>query len=147
MIRKAFAAATVAAALAGPVLAADTNSTPGANSVEKAPPGAPYEKASQAIKGLPDFIPGMGMTYVDPKNLPAGPYLGYDRQGKLVDTVYMIPIKDFAAHRKIPEMAAPAGHVDHVAVEFNPGHPGMAEPHYHVVLWHVPRSEEASVAK
>ena len=26
----------------------------------------------------PDFLPGMGTLYVDPKTLPAGPFLGYD---------------------------------------------------------------------
>lgn len=64
--------------------------------------------------------------------------LGYSRQGKLVDTVYMIPLKDLVAHQKIAEMAAPAGAVDHVGVYFNPAHAGMAKPHYHIVLWHVP---------
>lgn len=131
-----------------PALAADTSRTVGAASqLENGSPAAPYEKVSQAIKGLPDFIPTMGVVYVDPKNLPDGPYLGYSRQGKLVDTVYMIPIKDFDAHQKIQEMAARSGQVDHVGIYYNPGHPGMAEPHYHIVLWHVPKSQESLVAK
>jgi hypothetical protein len=25
--------------------------------------------------------------------------------------------------------------------------PGVEEPHYHIVLWHVPKAEEALVAK
>lgn len=111
------------------------------------PPGPPYEKISKAIKGLPDFIPTMGEVYVNPKNLPDGPYLGYSRDGKLVDTVYMIPIKEFDAHAKIPELTAPARQVDHVGIYFNPGHAGIPEPHYHIVLWHVPKSEETLVAK
>jgi hypothetical protein len=30
---------------------------------------------------------------------------------------------------------------------FNAGHPGVEVPHYHIVLWHVPKADEASVAK
>ena len=40
-----------------------------AQSVENAPPPAPYKKVSELVK-LPDFIPGIGMLYVDPKTLP-----------------------------------------------------------------------------
>jgi hypothetical protein len=88
MIRNTLAILGVLAVAAGPALAADSNHpTVAASALQKAPPGAPYEKVSQAIKGLPDFIPTMGIVYVDPKNLPEGPYLGYSRGGKLVDTV------------------------------------------------------------
>ena len=134
---------------AAPALAAGTNSTiiAATSELQNAPPGAPYEKINLAIKGLPAFIPTMGMVYVDPKNLPEGPYLGYSRKGKLVDTVYMIPIKDFDEHKNIPELGAPAGTVDHVSIYFNPGHAGVPVPHYHVVLWHVPKAQEALVAK
>jgi hypothetical protein len=147
MIRNPLAVLGILAITAVPVLAADTSTTVAASRVENAPPGAPYEKVSLAIKGLPDFIPTMGMVYVDPKTLPGGPYLGYSRQGKLIDTVYMIPVKDFDAHQKIAEMAAPASRVDHVGIYYNPGHAGMAEPHYHIVLWHVPKSQENLVEK
>jgi hypothetical protein len=30
---------------------------------------------------------------------------------------------------------------------FNPGHPGVDMPHYHFVIWHVPKKEEERVAK
>ena len=43
---------------------------------------------------LPDFIPGLGQLFVDPATLSAGPFLVYDRDGKLVSTIYMIPIQD-----------------------------------------------------
>ena len=128
-------------------VAATRAATLAASQLVNGPPGSPYEKISKAINGLPDFIPTMGDVYVNPKNLPNGPYLGYSRDGKLVDTVYMIPIKEFDAHAKIPEMTAPAGQVDHVGIYFNPGHAGMPVPHYHIVLWHVPKSEESLVAK
>ncbi|HEV2162976.1 MAG TPA: DUF5602 domain-containing protein [Stellaceae bacterium] len=116
-----------------------------AQNVSKEPPGGAYKKVSTLVK-LPDFLPGIGVLYVDPKTLPAGPFLAYDHKGRLVSTIYMIPIKDFEAQKKF-ELAAPGGKVDHVDLYFNAGHPGVEEPHYHIVLWHVNEAAEASVAK
>src|SRR5690606_33379269 len=70
-------------------------SAPGAmaaeSSILSAPPPAPYKAVSSLVK-LPDFIPGLGQLFVDPDTLPAGPFLGYDHDGKLVSTTYMIPL-------------------------------------------------------
>jgi hypothetical protein len=96
---------------------------------------------------LPDFLPGMGTLYVDPKTLPAGPFLAYDHGGKLVSTIYMIPLKDFDGQKKFDDLSAPGGNVDHVSMYYNAGHPGVAEPHYHIVLWHVTKAQESLVAK
>ena len=73
-------AVTLCLAISGPAFAAE--------SVDKAPPPAPFEKVSKLVK-LPDFLPGLGELYVDPKTLPAGPFLAYDHDGKIVSTVYM----------------------------------------------------------
>ena len=116
-----------------------------AQNVMKEPPGGTYKKVSTLVK-LPDFLPGIGVLYVDPKTLPAGPFLAYDHKGKLVSTIYMIPIKDFEAQKAF-SLAAPGGKVDHVSLYFNAGHPGVEEPHYHIVLWHVSKAEESLVAK
>jgi hypothetical protein len=116
-----------------------------AGSVEMAPPPAPYKKVSTLVK-LPDFLPGLGTLYVDPQTLPAGPFLAYDHKGKLVSTIYMIPLKDIDAHKKFDELKAPGGRVVSVDMYFNAGHPGVEEPHYHVVLWHV-KNGPAMVAK
>lgn len=116
-----------------------------AQNVMKEPPGGTYKKVSTLVK-LPDFLPGIGVLYVDPKTLPAGPFLAYDHKGKLVSTIYMIPIKDFEAQKAF-SLAAPDGKVDHVSLYFNAGHPGVEEPHYHIVLWHVSKAEESLVAK
>ncbi len=124
---------------AAPAVAAGT-------SVNKEPPPASYQKVSKLVK-LPDFLPGMGTLYVDPKTLPDGPFLAYDHQGKLVSTIYMIPIKGLDDHKNIDDLAAPGGKVDHVSIEFNAGHPGVPEPHYHIVLWHVTKAQEKLVAK
>ena len=96
---------------------------------------------------LPDFLPGMGTLYVDPKTLPTGPFLAYDHTGRLVSTIYMIPLKDIDAHTKFTDLGAAGQPVDHVDLYYNAGHPGVAMPHYHVVLWHVPKSDEVAVAK
>ena len=117
-----------------------------AQNVEKAPPGGQYKKVSELVK-LPDFLPGLGTLYVDPKTLPAGPFLAYDHEGKLVSTIYMIPIKDITDQKKFDDLASPGGRVDHVSLYYNAGHPGVPEPHYHVVLWHVSKAQEQLVAK
>ena len=117
-----------------------------AQDVSKSPPPAPYQQVSKLVK-LPDFVPGLGQLFVDPKTLPAGPFLAYDHDGKLVSTIYMIPVKDLNPDKKFEDLAAPGGAVDHVDVYFNAGHPGVEEPHAHVVLWHVAADAEQTVAK
>lgn len=116
------------------------------SAVVKAPPAAPYKAVSSLVK-LPDFIPGMGQLYVDPNTLPAGPFLAYDHDGKLVSTIYMIPLASMTPDMNINDLAAPGGNVDHVDIVYNAGHPGVAEPHIHIVLWHVSAKDEARVAK
>jgi hypothetical protein len=59
----------------------------------------------------------------------------------------VVTVTRLDAHRNFDELAAPGGNVDHVSIVFNAGHPGVAEPHYHVVLWHVSKAEEKLVAK
>src|SRR5438445_13312272 len=111
---------------------------------QKAPPGGAYKKVS-ALVSLPDFIPGLGTLYVDPKTLPAGPFLAYDKQGQLVSSVYMIPLKDITAHKAFNDLAVAREKVDHVDIYYNAGHPGVAEPHYHVVVWYVSPQKAAAL--
>lgn len=99
-----------------------------------APAPEPFVKVSDALS-LPDFIPGLGELYVDPETLPGGPFLGYDRDGELAATIYMTPLAaledgtsydlDIANHT-----------VTSTNVHYNAGHPGVDEPHVHVVLYH-----------
>ena len=131
-------AAAISVAMAGSAFAA--------GSVDKAPPPAPYQKVSKLVK-LPDFLPGLGDLYVDPTTLPAGPFLAYDHDGKVVSTIYMIPIGDLEAKKPFDNLLAPGGTVDHVDVYYNAGHPGVEVPHAHIVLWHVPVAGEERVAK
>lgn len=102
----------------------------------KAPPGDGYKKVSTLVQ-LPDFLPGLGTLYADPATLPAGPFLAYDRQGNLVSSIYMIPLKAMNDHKAFSELKVAHEPVDHVDFVFNAGHPGVAEPHYHVILWYM----------
>src|SRR5690606_27955178 len=117
-----------------------------ASAVAKSPPAAPYKAVSSLVK-LPDFLPGMGQLFVDPKTLPAGPFMAYDHDGKLVSTIYMIPLSLMKPEMKLDNLKTSGGAVDHVDVVYNAGHPGVEEPHIHVVLWYVPASQESRVAK
>ena len=111
---------------------------------QMAPPSSNYKKVSTLV-ALPDFLPGLGTLYVDPATLPAGPFLAYDRQGNLVSSVYMIPVKDITAHKAFNDLAAAKEKVDHVDMYYNAGHPGVAEPHYHVVVWYVSPQQAATL--
>lgn len=113
---------------------------------DKAPPGGTYKKVS-ALVPLPDFLPGLGTLYVDPATIPAGPFLAYDHHGKLVSSIYMIPLKDMNAQKSFSDLKAAHERVDHVDVVFNAGHPGVAEPHYHVIVWYISAQRAAELAK
>jgi len=110
---------------------------------QTAPPSN-YKKVSTLVP-LPDFVPGLGTLYVDPAALPAGPFLAYDKQGNLVSSVYMIPLKDITAHKAFNNLTAAKEKVDHVDMYYNAGHPGVAEPHYHVVVWYVSPQQAAAL--
>lgn len=100
-------------------------------------PPAGFTKVSK-ITALPDFLPGLGTLYVRPDTLPAGPFLAYDRDGKFVSTIYMIPLADLNAHKKFSDLDAFGAKTVAVDMYYNAGHPGVQVPHYHIVLWHVP---------
>ena len=111
----------------------------------KAPPGDGYKKVSTLVQ-LPDFLPGLGTLYADPATLPAGPFLAYDRQGNLVSSIYMIPLKEMNDQKAFTGLKTGKGEqVDHVDVVYNAGHPGVAEPHYHIILWYIPAAKAAAL--
>ena len=110
------------------------------------PPGGAYRKVSTLVP-LPDFVPGLGTLYVDPATLPAGPFLAYDHRGNLVSSIYMIPLKDMNAQKAFSGLKAAQARVDHVDIVFNAGHPGVAEPHYHVIVWYVSAQRAAQLDK
>ncbi|MGB6286813.1 MAG: hypothetical protein WBG18_20760, partial [Xanthobacteraceae bacterium] len=73
-----------------------------AASVLNEPPAAPYKKVSTLVK-LPDFVPGLGTLYVDPKTLPEGPFIAYDHKRH-----YMVPLKDMDAGVNSPSLRSDA---------------------------------------
>ncbi len=99
-------------------------------------PDSSYKKVSSLV-ALPDFIPGLGSLYVKPSTLPVGPFLAYDREGTLVASIYMVPIKDMEQHKAFTGLAVGDKRVKQVDITFNPGHPGVESPHYHITVWHV----------
>lgn len=119
-------------------------SAPAVEAQTQSPPGGDYRKVSELVE-LPEFLPGLGVLWVDPGTLPVGPFLAYDREGKLVSTIYMVPLDDLNGHQAFTELGAADAGVDHVDFRFNAGHPGVPEPHYHVILWHVSAEEAATL--
>jgi hypothetical protein len=117
-----------------------------ARAQSKAPPGGAYKEVSTLVP-LPNFIPGLGTLFVDPATLPAGPFLAYDHQGKLVSSIYMIPLKDMDAHKAFIDLKVARERADHVDIVFNAGHPGVAEPHYHVIVWYVSPQRASQLSK
>ena len=104
-----------------------------------AQPPEPYVNAAEILP-LPEFIPGAGALYIDPANAPVGPWLAYSRDGTLVEVLYMIPISsmteavDWDNLSTGPLAELGIQDIDHVDVTYNGGHPGVAEPHYHIRL-------------
>ena len=122
------------AGLVGAILLVAPNT---AAAQQHAPPGGAYKEVSTLVP-LPSFLPGLGTLYVDPATLPAGPFLAYDHHGQLVSSIYMIPLKDMNAQKGFTGLKTGHGeHVDHVDVVYNAGHPGVPEPHYHIILWYI----------
>jgi hypothetical protein len=128
--------AALRSAAAQPAATSGATTTIGA-AAEEGPPPPGYRKVSTLAK-LPDFIPGLGALHVRPQTLPAGPFLAYDRDNRLASTIYMIPVADVVARKTFEHLAVGHGTVRDVDFYYTPGHPGVEQPHYHVVLWHLP---------
>lgn len=94
-----------------------------------------------------ETIPGLGALYVDRTTLPVGPFLSYDHRGALMSSVYMIPLADLNVHKGFSDLKVAQELVDHVEIVFNAGHPGVPEPHYHVIIWYVSPQRAADLAK
>ncbi len=105
------------------------------SALSEAPPGEPYQQVSELVP-LPEFIPGLGTLYVDPATLPAGPFLGYDREGRLSATIYMTPLEELEAGTSYDGLDLGLHEVQSVDIYYNAGHPGVDKPHTHVVLFH-----------
>lgn len=116
-----------------------------ANVPLKGKPPAGFVKVSDALKnpGMA-FVAGLGTLYVDPKTLPAGPFLGYDTQGELVNVTYMLPAADLEKNMSWPALGTSVSglKVDHTEVHVSGAHPGVMERHVHVINWLISESEK-----
>jgi hypothetical protein len=102
-------------ALAGAACTSQAANSPARGAAEGPPAG--YQKVSDLV-ALPPFIPGLGALYVQPATLP-----------------------DIEAQKKYDGLAVGAENVVDVDMYYNAGHPGVEQPHYHIVLWHVPEAD------
>lgn len=118
-----------------------------AKNIHSSPPPN-FKKVSTLVK-LPDYLPEMGTLYVDPSTLPVGPFLGYNRSGKLVNVIYMVPLKQLNDHKELEPLgeAVKGLKIDHTDLYFNPGHPGVEEPHYHITEWLIGHEEHEKTMK
>lgn len=105
------------------------------DALRNSPPGEPYVQVSEVLP-LPEFLPGLGTLFVDPETLPAGPFLGYDREGVLSATIYMTPLEELEAGTAYNDLHVGLHAVSGADVYYNAGHPGVESPHAHVVLYH-----------
>ena len=119
----------IAGALAATQALAQNQAVP-----DQAPPPAPYAQVSE-LADLPEFIPGLGTLYVDPATLPTGPFLAYDRNGTLSATVYMPPLAALEGGTAFDDLNPGSDTVTSVDIYYHAGHPGVEEPHAHVVLY------------
>lgn len=109
-----------------------------AHSAMQLPAPEPYVSVADILP-LPDFIPGAGGLYIDPANAPVGPWLSYGKDGNLIEILFMVPLSGMQAAENWEDLATGlVGElgvtIDHVDLSYNGGHPGMAEPHYHIRL-------------
>jgi hypothetical protein len=86
---------------------------------------------------IPEFVPGMGTLYVQPDTLPEGPFLAFDRDGRMVSTIYMLSMEDLESGTHFGSLEATGKPTKSVELHHHDGHAGVAKPHYHVVMWHV----------
>jgi len=55
-----------------------------------------------------------------------------------------VPLSDIDAHKAMTDLGAVAAGVkiNHTDLEYNPGHPGVEVPHYHIVQWLISHEQE-----
>lgn len=58
----------------------------------------------------------------------------------------MIPLSQMNAQKNFADLKVARGDiVNHVDVVYNAGHPGVAEPHYHIILWYISAAHAAAL--
>lgn len=86
-----------------------------------------------------EHLPGVARV----EQRPPGPAFAYDRGGRLVATIYTVPVRELTAGG-LENLRAPRA-IDHVAIYLAESHPDVPLPHYHVVLWHVSAADASAL--
>jgi hypothetical protein len=137
MLRRTAAAALALLAWSGPAAwAGEQQGWRHLPSVRDLPPGT--------VKVSP-FVPGMGVHWANPKDLPLGPIYCV-MKGKVICAEFMVAQKDLLRGRSFErlrlKMRGKLPPVDHVELTYMPhGHEGYTVPHYDLHLYFVPPAQ------
>ena len=55
--------------------------------------------------------------------------------------------QDSSAYEAFTNLKVGHERADHVDIVYNAGHPGVAEPHYHVIVWYISAANAAKLSK
>ena len=96
----------------------------------------------ETLHGVTEQFPGI--RRYEPAGGIGGPYTGYDREGRLVATVYLVPMRGLA--QKGPDdFRSDERRIDHVTIYPVDVQPDVPEARYAIVLWHVSPAEAAAL--
>ena len=84
-----------------------------------------------------------GIVRLDPAPPGAGA-LAYDREGRVVATVYVRPVRE-VAQRGFEAPEPTSRPIDHISMYGVPAEAGMPEAQIYIVLWHVSALEAAAL--
>jgi len=53
-------------------------------------------------------------------------------------------LKDLDAHKNFEDVGSKLGDlkINHTDFSYNPGHPGVEEPHYHIIQWLITKQQQ-----
>jgi hypothetical protein len=118
----------------------------GASADSSSAAGSDYAAASpgrdETLNGVTEQFPGI-RRYA-PAGGPGGPYAGYDRNGRLVATVYLVAMRGLAQNGP-DNFRSGDRHIDHVTIYPVDVQPDVPEARYAIVLWHVSAAEAAAL--
>jgi hypothetical protein len=96
----------------------------------------------ETLSGVTDQLRGI-LRYQADGGL-AGPYTGYDENGRLVVTLYLVPMRGLA-QKGAEDFGSGGRRIDHVSIFPIDVQPDVPEARYAIVLWHVSPAEAAAL--
>jgi BON domain-containing protein len=100
--------------------------------------------SGEVLDPLVEHFPGFARVEGDPVAQPRGPFVAYDQAGRAVATVYTISMSELA-QLGVDDLEARDHPIDHVTIYPVAASPDVPDARYHVLLWHVSRSEESAL--